>query len=85
VDLFRTKSVEDIGADVAGEGGEVGVGRLRRGLRARHLIGFGIGIVIGTGIFTLTGIEAQETAGPGVVISFAIAGVVALLAALCYA
>jgi APA family basic amino acid/polyamine antiporter len=41
--------------------------------------------VIGTGIFTLTGIEARESAGPGVVISFAIAGVVALLAALCYA
>jgi APA family basic amino acid/polyamine antiporter len=84
VDLFRTKSVEDIGDDVAGEA-EVGVGRLRKGLRARHLIGFGIGIVIGTGIFTLTGVEAKETAGPGVVISFAIAGVVALLAALCYA
>src|SRR5207237_7502789 len=44
-----------------------------------------IGIVIGTGIFTLTGIEAKNHAGPGVVISFGIAGVVALLAALCYA
>ena len=84
MDLFRTKSVEDIGDDVAGEA-EVGVGRLRKGLRARHLIGFGIGIVIGTGIFTLTGVEAKETAGPGVVFSFTIAGVVALLAALCYA
>ncbi|WP_375155119.1 amino acid permease [Micromonospora sp. 4G55] len=41
--------------------------------------------MIGTGIFTLTGIEARDSAGPGVVISFAIAGVVALLAALCYA
>ncbi|MEV0152845.1 amino acid permease [Micromonospora sp. NPDC050686] len=41
--------------------------------------------MIGTGIFTLTGIEAKNSAGPGVVISFAIAGVVALLAALCYA
>ena len=48
-------------------------------------MGFGIGVVIGTGIFTLTGIEAKNPAGPGVVISFAIAGVVALLAALCYA
>ena len=48
-------------------------------------MGFGIGIVIGTGIFTLTGIEAKNHAGPGVVISFAIAGVVSLLAALCYA
>src|SRR5688500_14411096 len=57
----------------------------RRRLRARDLTGFGIGIVIGTGIFTLTGLEAREHAGPGVVISFAVAGLVALLAALCYA
>ncbi|QTH36891.1 hypothetical protein [Yimella sp. cx-51] len=48
-------------------------------------MGFGIGIVIGTGIFTLTGVEAKNHAGPGIVISFAIAGVVAMLAALCYA
>ena len=48
-------------------------------------MGFGIGIVIGTGIFTLTGIEAKQHAGPGVVLSFAIAGLVSLLAALCYA
>ena len=49
------------------------------------LTGFGIGIVIGTGIFTLTGIEAKNHAGPAIVISFAIAGVVSMLAALCYA
>jgi APA family basic amino acid/polyamine antiporter len=84
VDLFRTKSVERIGEDARGEGHD-GVGHLRRHLSARHLVGFGIGVVIGTGIFTLTGIEARNTAGPSVVISFAIAGVVALLAALCYA
>ena len=48
-------------------------------------MGFGVGIVIGTGIFTLTGIEAKNHAGPGVVISFAVAGLVSLLAALCYA
>jgi APA family basic amino acid/polyamine antiporter len=87
VDLFRTKSVERIGADAegSGEGSGGGVGRLRRNLSARHLVGFGIGVVIGTGIFTLTGVEARDTAGPAVVISFAVAGVVALLAALCYA
>jgi len=90
VDLFRTKSVERIEQDAAGDAGvagdgAAGVGSLRKTLSARHLIGFGIGVVIGTGIFTLTGVQAQETAGPGVVISFAIAGVVALLAALCYA
>jgi APA family basic amino acid/polyamine antiporter len=89
VDLFRTKSVEHIGADTEDtadeSGGSPGVGRLRRHLSARHLIGFGIGVVIGTGIFTLTGVQAKNTAGPAVVISFAVAGVVALLAALCYA
>ncbi len=89
MDLFRTKPVERIAADAAGEGdgGTEGgpVGRLRRSLSARHLVGFGIGVVIGTGIFTLTGVEARDTAGPAVVLSFAVAGVVALLAALCYA
>ena len=78
--------MERIAAD-AGDGEHEGgpVGRLRRSLSARHLVGFGIGIVIGTGIFTLTGVEARDTAGPAVVLSFAVAGVVALLAALCYA
>ncbi|MEU2349103.1 amino acid permease [Modestobacter sp. NPDC049651] len=86
MDLFRTKSVETIRADSEGESSESGaVGALRKRLSARHLIGFGIGVVIGTGIFTLTGVQAKNTAGPAVVISFAIAGVVALLAALCYA
>jgi APA family basic amino acid/polyamine antiporter len=85
VNLFRTKSVETIRADAEGGGEDGSVGALRKRLSARHLIGFGIGVVIGTGIFTLTGIQARNTAGPAVVISFAIAGVVALLAALCYA
>jgi APA family basic amino acid/polyamine antiporter len=85
VDLFRTKSVETIRADAEGTGESGSVGALRKRLSARHLIGFGIGVVIGTGIFTLTGIQAKNTAGPAVVISFGIAGVVALLAALCYA
>jgi APA family basic amino acid/polyamine antiporter len=58
---------------------------LKKNLTAKDLMGFGIGIVIGTGIFTLTGVGARNFAGPGIVISFAIAGVVSLLAALCYA
>jgi basic amino acid/polyamine antiporter, APA family len=86
VDLFRTKSVEAVRADT-GEGTEApdGAGHLRRRLSARHLVGFGIGIVIGTGIFTLTGVTAKQNAGPAVVVSFAVAGLVALLAALGYA
>lgn len=60
-------------------------GRLARRLTGRDLVGFGIGIIVGTGIFTLTGVEAKQHAGPAVVLSFVIAGVVAGLAALCYA
>jgi APA family basic amino acid/polyamine antiporter len=59
--------------------------RLAKRLTAWDLMGFGIGIVIGTGIFTLTGVEAKNHAGPAIVLSFAIAGIVSMLAALCYA
>ena len=45
MDLFRTKSVEHIGDDAAGEGPGGDVGRLRKSLGARHLVGFGIGVV----------------------------------------
>lgn len=45
--MFRTKSVEAINEDTAGDGDE-GMGRLRKHLSARHLVGFGIGVVIGT-------------------------------------
>src|SRR4051812_41058737 len=86
--LMRTKPVEDVLAQNRDEpdaaGGE-GQGRLRKRLGALDLVGFGIGIVIGTGIFTLTGVEAKLHAGPAVVLSFLVAGVVSVLAALCYA
>ena len=68
VNLTRTKSVDDILAhseeptEHAAEAapGQAGPGRLRKRLGPFDLMGFGIGIVIGTGIFTLTGIEAKE-------------------------
>jgi APA family basic amino acid/polyamine antiporter len=87
--MLRTKPVEDVlaqGGDAVGPHDDTtATGRLSRRLGPVDLMGFGIGIVIGTGIFTLTGIEAKNHAGPGVVLSFVIAGVVSLLAALCYA
>jgi len=83
--VLRTKPVEDVLAQAGGPGDEGGEHRLNRRLGAKDLMGFGIGIVIGTGIFTLTGIEAKNHAGPGVVLSFVVAGLVSLLAALCYA
>ena len=84
-ELVRTKDVETVirQNEDGSDGGHHA--RLSKRLTAWDLMGFGIGIVIGTGIFTLTGIEAKNHAGPAVVISFAIAGVVAMLAALCYA
>jgi APA family basic amino acid/polyamine antiporter len=58
---------------------------LRRRLGGVDLVGFGIGIIVGTGIFALAGIEAKQHAGPAVTLSFLIGSVVAGLAALCYA
>ncbi|MCW2139889.1 amino acid permease [Actinoplanes cyaneus] len=80
--MMRTKPIEDVIAQGDEEGGER---TLRRRLGPLDLMGFGIGIVIGTGIFTLTGVEARDHAGPAVTIAFVIAGVASLLAALCYA
>jgi APA family basic amino acid/polyamine antiporter len=57
---------------------------LKRALGPFHLITLGIGAIIGAGIFVLTGHAAAEFAGPGVVISFAIAGPGCLFAGLCY-
>jgi APA family basic amino acid/polyamine antiporter len=85
VNLTRTKSVEDILQTTSEAGDERGASGLRKRLRATDLMSFGIGIVIGTGIFTLTGVAAHDFAGPAVVVSFAVAGLVSLLAALCYA
>lgn len=59
-------------------------GGLKRALGPFHLTTLGIGAIIGAGIFVLTGHAAAEFAGPGVVISFAIAGLGCLFAGLCY-
>ena len=77
--IFRTKPT----ADILQPPGTAKTG-LRKRLGLLDLVGFGVGIVIGTGIFTLTGVEAKQHAGPAVVVSFVLAGVVALLAAMCY-
>ncbi|SFG35739.1 amino acid/polyamine/organocation transporter, APC superfamily [Novosphingobium sp. CF614] len=58
--------------------------RLRPSLSWPHLIALGIGAIVGTGIYTLTGVGA-ERAGPAVILSFAIAGAVCACAALAYA
>ncbi|KAL1205354.1 Cationic amino acid transporter 1 [Cardamine amara subsp. amara] len=48
------------------------------------LMWFGIGAVIGSGIFVLTGLEARERAGPAVVLSYVVSGVSAMLSVFCY-
>ncbi|RNC28602.1 MAG: putative amino acid permease YhdG [Candidatus Dichloromethanomonas elyunquensis] len=58
---------------------------LARTLGALDLTALGVGAIIGTGIFVLTGVAAANFAGPAVIISFIISGLAAGLAALCYA
>ncbi|WP_456566997.1 amino acid permease [Blastococcus sp. SYSU D00695] len=74
------KSVEDSIRDT-----EEPEHRLKRNLSGLDLTVFGVGVIIGTGIFVLTGEVAKTTAGPAVAISFVIAGITCALAAVCYA
>jgi APA family basic amino acid/polyamine antiporter len=78
--LFRTKTIEQSIADT-----EEPEHQLRKQLGAVQLTVFGVGVVIGTGIFVLTGEAAGAKAGPAVALSFVFAGVACALAALCYA
>lgn len=78
--LFRTKPLEKILA----EAHETGEHALKKTLSATALTLLGVGAIIGTGIFVLTGQAAGRYAGPAVVISMVVAGVVSALAALCY-
>jgi APA family basic amino acid/polyamine antiporter len=57
---------------------------LKRVLGAGHLMMLGIGAIIGTGIFVLTGQAAAAHAGPAIVLSMVVAGLVSALAALCH-
>lgn len=58
---------------------------LKRTLSATNLISLGIGCIIGTGIFVLTGQAAAQYAGPAIIISFLLAGMACAFAAMCYA
>jgi basic amino acid/polyamine antiporter, APA family len=78
--IFATKSIEQIKEEQLGEGS----GGLKRVLGVWQLIMLGVGAIIGTGIFVLTGQAAAANAGPAIVISMVVAGVTSVLAALCY-
>ncbi|HEX9927770.1 MAG TPA: amino acid permease [Pyrinomonadaceae bacterium] len=78
--LFATKPIDEIIAETE----ESGEHSLKKTLGGGALTLLGVGAVIGTGIFVLTGQAAGRHAGPAVVISMVIAGIVSLFAALCY-
>jgi APA family basic amino acid/polyamine antiporter len=77
--LFATKSLKVLLDEMAGEH------RLRRVLGPVTLTALGIGAVIGAGIFVATGEAAHNTAGPALMLSYVVAGVTCIFAALCYA
>jgi APA family basic amino acid/polyamine antiporter len=62
-----------------------GENRLRRVLGPVQLTSLGVGAIIGTGIFVLTGIAAHDKTGPALMLSFVVAGLACIFAALCYA
>jgi APA family basic amino acid/polyamine antiporter len=78
MNLFRRKSIDALQAEAAGDHS------LKRALGPLNLTLLGIGAIIGTGIFVLTGTVAAQNAGPAVVLSFVFAGVASVFAALCY-
>jgi APA family basic amino acid/polyamine antiporter len=79
MDLFRRKSVTSLQSEASTDQS------LKRVLGPLNLTTLGIGAIIGAGIFVLTGQAAAEHAGPGIVLSFVLAGIACAFAGLCYA
>src|SRR5271154_4221167 len=75
--MLATKTIAAYQKEVSEEG-------LKRALGIPALIAFGIGAIIGSGIFVLTGLAAAQHAGPAIVISFMVAGIGCMFAGLCY-
>ena len=78
--IFATKSIEQLKA----EAGHTGQHSLKRVLGPVNLVTLGVGAIIGTGIFVLTGEAAAANAGPAIVLSMVVAGIASALAGLCY-
>jgi APA family basic amino acid/polyamine antiporter len=77
--LFAKKSLRQLLAEMNDDQ------RLRRVLGPSQLTALGVGAIIGTGIFILTGQAAHDKAGPALILSFVVAGLACVFAALCYA
>jgi APA family basic amino acid/polyamine antiporter len=80
MNVWRTKSVEHSIAET-----DEPEHQLKKNLGTLDLIVFGVGVIIGAGIFVLTGTVAASNSGPAIALSFGIAGLACALAALCYA
>src|SRR5690348_640200 len=78
--LFARKSLDMIRT----ESEDTSEHSLKRALGATNLVALGIGAIIGTGIFVLTGSVAAQNSGPAVVLSFILAGIACAFAGLCY-
>src|ERR1700756_4097602 len=72
-------------ATILKEAQESGEHSLKRALGPTNLISLGIGAIIGTGIFVLTGTAAADHAGPAILLSFILAAIACVFAGLCYA
>lgn len=83
--LFIKKDLKKLIADAGDPNVESHSGGLKRHLNALSLTLLGIGGIIGAGIFSLTGVAAANYAGPGIVYSFVVGGVLCAFAGLCYA
>jgi basic amino acid/polyamine antiporter, APA family len=71
-------------AALRAEAAETGSTSLKRALGPLSLVAFGIGVIVGAGLFSITGIVAANYTGPGIVLSFVLAAVGCCFAALCY-
>lgn len=81
MDLFIKKSADELLLEAENEGGK----GLKRVLGTWGLIALGVGVIIGAGLFSVTGIVAGEHTGPAIILSFAVAAFCCALAGLCYA
>ena len=81
MNLFIKKSADELLLEAENEGGK----GLKRVLGTWGLIALGVGVIIGAGLFSVTGIVAGEHTGPAIILSFALAAICCALAGLCYA
>ena len=81
MNLFVKKTAEELLQEAENDGGR----GLKRVLGPFGLIALGVGVIIGAGLFSVTGIVAGAHTGPAIVISFALAAIACALAGLCYA